>query len=410
MPRRPQLRDRPISHRRDEIPRRSGGRGRRRDARRGRAGARLVRVDVEELPRSTPWRRPGGGCAARPGPRSGRRPARRHERPRAPLRMGRRRGGRTRTDVVVEGAYPSRWSPSSPSSPTRSWPRRQGGIVVWSAIQHPNWLQRVIADLVRLPLSKVRIIAPDPGGGFGGKQHAKYEPLVAFMALRLGRPVRLVLTLEETFQAVRRGAAEVRVRSGFARRHPRVPRHRRELPDRRVRRHRGPDRGQGQPHVDGPVSLPAAGSSRGACCRIPCRPPRSAGSATRSRSGRPIEHGRGRASSWHRPARTAPRNLAGPATRSSRRHAGRRGVARGLRRAAELIGWGDPVPAGRGAASRWASSRARRPGSRIRPSACSRTAASSSTPARRTWARARGRSSPRSRPASSARRSSGSRS
>jgi CO/xanthine dehydrogenase Mo-binding subunit len=64
-------------------------------------------------------------------------------------------------------------------------------------------------------LSKVRVFAPDPGGGFGGKQHAKYEPLVAFMALRAGRPVRLVLTLEETFQAVRRGASEIRVRSGF---------------------------------------------------------------------------------------------------------------------------------------------------------------------------------------------------
>ncbi len=37
------------------------------------------------------------------------------------------------------------------------------------------------------------------------------------MALRTGRPVRLVLTLEETFQAVRRGASEVRVRTGFRR-------------------------------------------------------------------------------------------------------------------------------------------------------------------------------------------------
>src|SRR6185503_17539430 len=89
------------------------------------------------------------------------------------------------------------------------------GIAIWSAIQHPNWLQRVIADLVQLPLSKVRIVAPDPGGGFGGKQHAKYEPLLAFMARATGRRVRLVLTLEETFQAVRRGAAEIRVRSGF---------------------------------------------------------------------------------------------------------------------------------------------------------------------------------------------------
>ncbi|HEX4897918.1 MAG TPA: xanthine dehydrogenase family protein molybdopterin-binding subunit [Candidatus Limnocylindrales bacterium] len=89
------------------------------------------------------------------------------------------------------------------------------GIAVWSSIQHPNWLQKVLAQVLGLPLSKVRVFAPDPGGGFGGKQHTKYEPLVALMALRAGRPVRLVLTLEETFQAVRRAAAEVSVRTGF---------------------------------------------------------------------------------------------------------------------------------------------------------------------------------------------------
>jgi CO/xanthine dehydrogenase Mo-binding subunit len=89
------------------------------------------------------------------------------------------------------------------------------GLTIWSSIQHPYWLQRTIAELVGLPLSRVRVIAPDPGGAFGGKQHTKYEPLVAFMALRAGRPVRLVLSLEETFQAVRRNAAEVRVRTGL---------------------------------------------------------------------------------------------------------------------------------------------------------------------------------------------------
>src|SRR4029079_15154484 len=68
-----------------------------------------------------------------------------------------------------------------------------------------------------LPLARVRVFAPDPGGAFGGKQHAKYEPLLAFMARATGRKVRLVLTLEETFRAVRRGASEVHVRSGFRR-------------------------------------------------------------------------------------------------------------------------------------------------------------------------------------------------
>ena len=123
-----------------------------------------------------------------------------------------------RADLVVEGSYRFPMVTQFAIEPHAYMAAPDGdGIVVWSAIQHPNWLQRVIASLLELPLAKVRILAPDPGGGFGGKQHAKYEPLLAFMALRAGRPVRLVLTLEETFQAVRRGAAEVWVRSGFTR-------------------------------------------------------------------------------------------------------------------------------------------------------------------------------------------------
>jgi CO/xanthine dehydrogenase Mo-binding subunit len=121
-------------------------------------------------------------------------------------------------DIVVEGTYQFPMVTQFAIEPHAFMAAPDGdGIAVWSAIQHPNWLQRVIAELLKLPLAKVRIHAPDPGGAFGGKQHAKYEPLLAFMARATGRPVRLVLSLEETFQAVRRGAAEIRVRSGFAR-------------------------------------------------------------------------------------------------------------------------------------------------------------------------------------------------
>ncbi|MEE8498341.1 MAG: xanthine dehydrogenase family protein molybdopterin-binding subunit [Acidimicrobiia bacterium] len=89
------------------------------------------------------------------------------------------------------------------------------GIAVWSTIQHPYLLQKMIAKMLGLPLAKVRIFAPDLGGAFGGKQNPKLEPLLAFMALRAGRPVRLILTLEETFQAVRRSSAEIIARTGF---------------------------------------------------------------------------------------------------------------------------------------------------------------------------------------------------
>jgi CO/xanthine dehydrogenase Mo-binding subunit len=118
-------------------------------------------------------------------------------------------------DVVVENTYTFPMVTHFAIEPHAFMAAPDGdGIAVWSTIQHPNWLQKVIAKVLGLPLSKVRVFAPDPGGGFGGKQHAKLEPLVAFAALRTGRPVRLVLSLEESFQAARRASCEVRVRTG----------------------------------------------------------------------------------------------------------------------------------------------------------------------------------------------------
>jgi CO/xanthine dehydrogenase Mo-binding subunit len=91
------------------------------------------------------------------------------------------------------------------------------GITIVTPTQHPFVLQRVVAATLGWPLAKVRIVAPDPGGGFGGKGWPKFEPLVALLALRLGRPVRLVLTLEETFQAVRRTSARIHAQTAFDR-------------------------------------------------------------------------------------------------------------------------------------------------------------------------------------------------
>jgi CO/xanthine dehydrogenase Mo-binding subunit len=122
----------------------------------------------------------------------------------------------TPADLVVENTYEFPMVTHFAIEPHAFVAAPDGdGIAVWSSIQHPNWLQKILSDILGLPLAKVRVHAPDPGGAFGGKQHAKYEPLVALMALRTGRPVRLVLTLEETFQAVRRASAKINVRTGF---------------------------------------------------------------------------------------------------------------------------------------------------------------------------------------------------
>ena len=62
-----------------------------------------------------------------------------------------------------------------------------------------------LADLLGLPLDRVRVRPAPLGGAFGGKLMIS-EPLAAAAALRLGRPVRLALTRIEDFAAVQPGA------------------------------------------------------------------------------------------------------------------------------------------------------------------------------------------------------------
>lgn len=120
-------------------------------------------------------------------------------------------------DLVVDNTYEFPMITQFALEPHGSIAAPDGdGVTVWSSVQHPFLLQKTLAGLLDLPLSRVRVHAPDPGGGFGGKQIPKYEPLLAFLALQIQRPVRLVLTLPETFQAVRRTSARIRFRTGVS--------------------------------------------------------------------------------------------------------------------------------------------------------------------------------------------------
>src|SRR4029077_3160620 len=67
---------------------------------------------------------------------------------------------------------------------------RTQSVTSWSSTQVVHWGRREIATTLGLAEERVRVIAPDVGGGFGGKGHAYPEDLlVPFLARRLGRPV-----------------------------------------------------------------------------------------------------------------------------------------------------------------------------------------------------------------------------
>ncbi len=70
---------------------------------------------------------------------------------------------------------------------------RTDSATIWSSTQVVHWVRREAAGLLGLPEARVRCIALDVGGGFGGKGHVYPEDLlVTFLARKLGRPVRWI--------------------------------------------------------------------------------------------------------------------------------------------------------------------------------------------------------------------------
>ncbi len=92
-------------------------------------------------------------------------------------------------------------------------------LTMHTSTQVPHYLQRALERVLELPTSRIRVIVPALGGGFGGKcDPFSHELTAAKLAIVTGRPVKIALTREEVFYAHRgRHPVLMRVRSGFAR-------------------------------------------------------------------------------------------------------------------------------------------------------------------------------------------------
>ena len=72
-------------------------------------------------------------------------------------------------------------------------PEPGGDVTLWSATQVPHILRVLTAATLGLSETKLRVVAPDVGGGFGSKLDVYAEELLAVaVARRLGRPVKWI--------------------------------------------------------------------------------------------------------------------------------------------------------------------------------------------------------------------------
>jgi len=108
-------------------------------------------------------------------------------------------------DLVVERTYHLPRVQASHIEPHISiaWVDEDQRLMVRTSTQVPFHLRRMLARILEMPESRIRVIKPRVGGGFGDKQELVVEDLVSFLALRTGRCVRLEFTREEELVAAR---------------------------------------------------------------------------------------------------------------------------------------------------------------------------------------------------------------
>jgi CO/xanthine dehydrogenase Mo-binding subunit len=85
---------------------------------------------------------------------------------------------------------------------------------VWSATQSPSYIRTDIAAIFRLPLNRVRVVAPYLGAGYGAKLYDKLEPLTAYLAYVTRQPVRIVLSRPEEFLTITKHNVVARCKLG----------------------------------------------------------------------------------------------------------------------------------------------------------------------------------------------------
>lgn len=74
-------------------------------------------------------------------------------------------------------------------------------LVLYSSTQTPIHVRRILSQTLEVPLSRIRVIKPRVGGGFGGKQALHGEMLVSAVTLKTGKPSKMVYTREEVFES-----------------------------------------------------------------------------------------------------------------------------------------------------------------------------------------------------------------
>jgi nicotinate dehydrogenase large molybdopterin subunit len=117
-----------------------------------------------------------------------------------PIRKGDVDYAFSRSDLIEEQIYTTQQVEHAYLEPEAglAYVDPDGVVTVWSPSQNITHHRHMLAKVLAMPINKVRMIMSPVGGGFGGKEDMIYQGMLALLALKTRRPVRLVFTREES--------------------------------------------------------------------------------------------------------------------------------------------------------------------------------------------------------------------
>jgi CO/xanthine dehydrogenase Mo-binding subunit len=106
-------------------------------------------------------------------------------------------------DLVIEGKYSTvmvHQGYIEPHAATALW-RADGSITVWNSTQGSFPDRDEISSILDVPISKIKVVPMEIGGGFGGKIPIYQEPVAALLSKKTGRPVKIIMSRKEVFES-----------------------------------------------------------------------------------------------------------------------------------------------------------------------------------------------------------------
>jgi CO/xanthine dehydrogenase Mo-binding subunit/aerobic-type carbon monoxide dehydrogenase small subunit (CoxS/CutS family) len=137
-----------------------------------------------------------------------------------PIRKGDVEKGLAESDLVVEQTYTTQPIEHAYLEPEAglAYVDADGVVTVISPSQNITHHRHMLAKIIAKPINKVRFIMSPVGGGFGGKEDMIYQGMLALMAMKTRRPVRLVFTREESvISTAKRHPSRTTLRMGLTR-------------------------------------------------------------------------------------------------------------------------------------------------------------------------------------------------